>query len=102
MKKINVKKLAIIAGMFIVFAAVILSIVMLIKYAGKPLTAILPFAAGLAGTIGFLTIPALQVGQNWTLHLIVSIALAAAAGGSLVFHFVKGTINFVKALKGNA
>lgn len=86
----------------IVFAAVILSIVMLIKYAGKPLTAILPFAAGLAGTIGFLTIPALQVGQNWTLHLIVSIALAAAAGGSLVFHFVKGTINFVKALKGNA
>ena len=83
----------------VVFAACILTLVMSFKHLGNPLMAIFPFAAGLACSIGYLTIPALQVGQNWQTHLIVAIVLAVAAGGSLVFHGVKGTIGFIKGIK---
>lgn len=83
----------------VVFAACILTLVMSFKHLGNPLMAIFPFAAGLACSVGYLTIPSLQVGQNWQTHLIVAIVLAVAAGGSLVFHGVKGTIGFIKGIK---
>lgn len=54
--------------------------------AGHPLVLILPLAAGIAGTIGYLTTPALHMGGNWVLHLLISILLLAAAAAGLILN----------------
>lgn len=83
----------------ILFAAVILSVVVLIKNAKHRLFNIFPFAAGLAGVIGNLTIPALQVGQAWMIHLILAIVVTACSGGLLLLYAVKGSIKSVKKFR---
>lgn len=39
----------------------------------KPVSALVPFIGGLAGTYGYSTNIALQAGQNWQVHLVLSI-----------------------------
>ena len=45
---------------------------------GHVVTSLVHLAAGACGAWGYLTLPALQLGSGWVLHLIVSVALAAA------------------------
>ena len=69
----------------IVFAAIIITVIMLFKNPGNPWLPIFPAAAGIGGTVGYLAIAALQEGQNWQLHLIVAIVLTVAACGVLLY-----------------
>lgn len=39
----------------------------------------IPFFVGLVGIIGYLTVPALQMGALWPVHLVVSILMTIAA-----------------------
>lgn len=73
----------------IVMVACIISVIRLIKKPGSPWFPIFPFAAGLGGVIGYLTIAALEVGLNWHLHLVVAIVLTLVSGGVLLCHIIK-------------
>ena len=57
-------------------------VVFCLMRAGSLPVLLLPLAAGLTGVIGYLTTPALQLGGNWLLHLLISalLLLASAAG----------------------
>ena len=79
----------------LILAASVLGIVFCTLKAKNPLMGIFPFIAGLAGTIGYLTDPVLQMGQNWQLHLVASILVLV---GSLVV-LSKLVINGVQAYK---
>ena len=79
----------------IIIVAVIVSVFRLIRKPGSPWFPIFPFAAGLGGVIGYLTIAALEVGLNWQLHLIVAIVLTLVSGGTLLWYIIK----LVKAKK---
>lgn len=63
----------------LILVASVLGIVFCALKADKPLTGIFPFIAGLSGTIGYLTNPVLQMGQNWVIHLIASILVLLAS-----------------------
>lgn len=43
-----------------------------------------PLACGVAGSVTYLTTPALQLGAGWTWHLLLCIVLAALSVGGLV------------------
>ena len=73
----------------IIFAACILTVVMLIKKPRSPWVPVFPLAAGVGGVVGYLTTAALQAGQNWQLHLIVAIVLTVASGGTLLYYLIK-------------
>jgi len=62
-------------------------VVLCLLKAGNPLVLVVPLVAGLAGTIGYLTAPALQMGGNWIVHLLLSILLLAAAAAGLVLNW---------------
>ena len=47
-------------------------------------TAICPAVCGLAGMIGYLTQPVFRMGNLWWLHLLLSVAIVAAAVGLVV------------------
>ena len=53
----------------------------------NPLTALIPAACGLIGIWSFSTNPALQLGSNWGLHLLVCILILAAAVISVILNF---------------
>lgn len=72
-----------------------LGIFFCITKAKKPAVGVFPFIAGLAGTVGYLTNPVLQAGQNWVIHLVASILVLAA---SLVV-LSKIVVNFVEKRK---
>lgn len=73
----------------IIFAACILTVVMLIKKPSSPWVPVFPLAAGVGGIVGYLTTAALQVGPNWQLHLIAAIVLTVASGGTLLYYLIK-------------
>ena len=50
-----------------------------IRYNDSSLSAFVPMACGVLGVWGYLTVPAMQMGTAWQLHLIVSIGMLAAA-----------------------
>lgn len=58
-----------------IFITAAVTTVLCTLLAKHPLSAAAPFVGGLTGTIGYATVPALQVGQNWQLHLALSIAV---------------------------
>ncbi len=70
------------APLLILFGCV-LGIILCIKNAHKPLTAIIPLIVGGAGVIGYLTTPGLQVGQNWIVHVIAAALVMVCALVSL-------------------
>lgn len=41
----------------------------------KPLTSVFSLVAGVAGTVGYLTIPVFQLGALWQIHLAISIVV---------------------------
>ena len=73
----------------VVIIACIISVVRIIKKPGSKWFPIFPFAAGLGGVIGYLTIAALEVGLNWQLHLIAAIVLTLVSGGTLLYYIIK-------------
>ena len=73
----------------IIIVACAFSVAMLMKKPGSHWFPIFPFAAGLGGVIGYLTIAALEVGLNWQLHLIAAIVLTLASGGTLLYYITK-------------
>ena len=73
----------------IVIVACIISVIRLIKKPGSRWFPIFPFAAGLGGVIGYLTIAALEVGLNWQLHLVAAIILTLASGGTLLYYIIQ-------------
>ena len=45
----------------------------------KPLTSIFSLVAGVAGTVGYLTVPVFQLGALWQVHLAISIVILLVA-----------------------
>lgn len=58
---------------------------------GKPILAkAVPMVCGIVGVYGFLSQPALQLGSNWVLYLILSILLALVCGVAAVLEILYG------------
>lgn len=57
---------------------------------GKVLALLLPMGCGLAAVIGYLSIPALQAGAGWGLHLALGVALVVAAAAGLALNAKSG------------
>ena len=55
----------------------------------------IPLAVGIAGVLGFTTCPALQIGKNAQIHLIIAIVVTVVAAISLIL----GTILAIRAKK---
>ena len=55
----------------------------------------IPLAVGIAGIVGFTTCPALQIGKNAQIHLIIAVAVTAVAAISLIL----GAILAIRAKK---
>lgn len=73
----------------IIFVACILSVIMLIKNPGNTRYPIFPLIAGVGGVVGYLTIAALQTGENWQIHLVAAIVLTVVSGAVVLCHLVK-------------
>ena len=63
----------------IIVATFILSLLLCIKNAHKPLYAIIPAIGGGASVVGYLTSPGLQAGSNWVIHMAVAAVLFVCA-----------------------
>lgn len=73
----------------VVFVACVLGIVMCLLKAHKFWVSVLPLVGGGMGAYGYLTSPALQVGRNWQLHLVVALVVAVWALIPLVLQAMK-------------
>ena len=64
----------------IIFVSTAATIILCIFLSKKPLSATAPLVGGAVGIYGYLTNPALRIGQYWTLHLALCIAITLVAG----------------------
>ncbi len=62
----------------VLFGCVLGAIFCLLKFKSAGI-AWIPFFVGLVGIIGYLTVPALQMGALWPVHLVVCILITIAA-----------------------
>lgn len=63
----------------IVLVTTVAGIILSISMPDNLFISLLPLGCGLVGIWGYLSKPAFQLGTNWVLHLIVCIAMVAAA-----------------------
>lgn len=66
-----------------IFISAILTVALCTIFSKSALSAIAPFVGGATSTYGYATIPALQAGQYWKLHLILSVLVLAVSLTSL-------------------
>lgn len=69
------------AVLLLVLSAV--GIVLCILKMNNALSALVPLACGLVGTVGYLIQPAFRMGAGWQLHCLVCVAMAALAAVTL-------------------
>lgn len=91
-KKLTFKADYILPSVLTVFLGCIAGIVFCVLKRKKFIMAAIPLVVGIAGLSGFLTYPALRVGMNVNLHVIVFAVVTVAAAGSLIF----GSICFIQ------
>ncbi len=82
----KVNHIVIVPALQLLSAAV--GIVVCVLKRGSRAACLLPLLCGGLGAYGYLTMPALQLGKGWALHLVVSILMAVA-----------GLVPFIAALK---
>lgn len=63
---------------------IVLSIIKKDEYLMK----LIPLVGGVVGAWGYLTQPALQLGSNWVLHLVLSIVMAVVSCATLVMEIL--------------
>ena len=69
----------------IVILSTIAGIVLGIIKSEDLLASVVPLGCGLVGVWGYLTKPVFQLGTNWTLHLVVCVAMVAIAVLKIIF-----------------
>lgn len=67
----------------LIFITTILTTFFCLRYGKKPIVAIIPLIGSVAGVYGYTSTLALQVGQNWQLHLGLCIAVLVVSAISL-------------------
>ena len=87
-KKLTFKADYIMPAMLTVFIGSIAGIAGCVVYRKKFFMAAIPLVVGVAGIIGHLSYPALQVGHNRTLHFILFTVVIATAAISLLFGLI--------------
>ena len=71
----------------LVLVLTVVGIVLCIWKSDIPFVSLIPLACGLAGIFGYASQPAMQLGTNWVLHLVVCIAMVVTSALTMVFHF---------------
>ncbi len=97
--KFNANDVAFSPVVLLVFAAA--GLVLCVIKANKYIVSILPLISGAVGAWGYLTNPALMIGKNSTLHLVVCILVVVSSLVPFVLQVVK-VIGEKKAKKANA
>ena len=69
----------------IILVAAAVGIIMSIWKSDYPIVSLIPMVCGLVGAWGYMAKPALQLGSNWMLHLIVCIGMVLVSVLTLVF-----------------
>lgn len=72
----------------VILVASVLSVLLLFKVPASVVASFLPLVAGATGIWDYLSNLALQQGENWQLHLVVSVCVAVAAFASIVVQIV--------------
>lgn len=69
----------------IVLVTTVAGMILNIMFNDNLFVSLVPLGCGLVGVWGYLSKAAFRLGGNWSLHLIVCIAMVAAAGLKMVF-----------------
>ena len=83
-KKFQFKANEILPSMLTAFLGSIAGVVFCVILRKRFLVAGIPLVVGVAGILGYTTCPALQIGMNQQVHLIVAIVVSAVAAISLI------------------
>ena len=76
------------APLVVMFAGSVVGAVLCVMYSKRILPALIPFVVGSIGVYWYLTCPAMQVGQNWMLHMGIAILTTIAALAAIVVHIL--------------
>lgn len=87
-KKFKFELNDIVAPLVVMFAGSIVGAALCMMYSKRMLPAFIPLAVGGIGVYWYLTCPAMQVGQNWMLHLGVAALTTVAALAAIVVHIL--------------
>ena len=74
------------APLVVMFAGSVVGAVLCVMYSKRMLPAFIPLLVGGIGVYWYLTCPAMQIGQNWVLHLILAVLTLVAALMTIVLH----------------
>jgi len=92
-KKFQFRANEILPSMLTAFLASAVGIICCVLLSKHFWVAAFPLVAGLGGILGFTTCPALQIGKNMQMHLIVAIVVSAVAAISLILGAVLASAN---------
>lgn len=87
-KKFKFELNDIVAPLVVMFAGSIVGVVLCVMYSKRIFPALIPLIVGGIGVYWYLTCPAMQVGENWILHLIVSALTSVVALASIIVHIL--------------
>ncbi len=91
-RKFKFKPNDILPAMLTVFLGSVIGIIGCVLFHKKFFLAVVPLAVGVAGILGHLSYPALKVGQNAQLHLILFGVVTAVAAAALAW----GTVTLIR------
>ena len=85
-KKFKFELNDIVAPLVVMFAGSVVGAVLCVMYSKRMLPAFIPLLVGSIGVYWYLTCPAMQIGENWILHLIIAALTSVVALVSIVGH----------------